>query len=76
MPTSPQKGSVMTILLVIALIVAVGFGAFYYAKNGQTQLPNFNSTNSGKTPAPTATPDETASWKTYTFNNEFSFKHP
>lgn len=78
MPKNPQQGNVAIILLVVALLGAVGFGAFYYGKNTKSSSdspidPGFFKNPGRSTPTPTL--DETANWKTYT-HEALSFKYP
>lgn len=61
MSKSPQKGNAPIIVLVVALLATVGFGAYYYGKSSNS--PATSQTTPAISPTPTPTIDETANWK-------------
>ncbi len=69
------------ILLIVLMIIVILGGAYVLNKNSikiAKMLPSPTPTstiNPTQTSTPVATPDPTASWKTYT-NSDFSFKYP
>lgn len=76
-PSQPAKNNnSLVIILSILLLIAVGLaGLFYFQiQRLSKELANYQTR---PFPTPTATPDVTANWKTYT-NSEigFSFKYP
>ncbi len=76
-----QKGFAGIIILIIALILAGLAGAYYF---GKSQTPNLQPQNPvvvSQTPqpmlSPSASPDETANWKTYkSAQLNLNFKYP
>jgi len=76
MPKNPQQGNVAVIVLVAALLAAVGFGAFYYGKSASIKTtPKASDSAAQTTPTPSA--DETANWETYSnAQYKFELRHP
>lgn len=71
----PKSGSGFTIAsMALFVLVSLGVIVFLYYQNQQLKgmLANYQKPS----PTPTATPDPTAGWKTYTNNSGFSFKYP
>lgn len=77
-----QKGFAPVLILVGILVLGmVAGGAYYFGKSQvskpQPQNPVIASQIPQPVSSPSASPDETASWKTYTNNNfTFSIKYP
>lgn len=73
-PAKKDSHGITIAALAIFILLSLAAVAFLYYQNQQlkTMLANYQTT-----PVPTATPDVTANWKTYTNLQEgFSFKYP
>ena len=78
-----QQGNVLIVVLVVALLVAVGFGAYHFGKSGDLKV-NPSIPTEELVPSPTSAPDETAYWNTYKGetaytsdgSSSFSIKYP
>lgn len=75
-PPKPQVKNSLVLIMSILLIVTVGIaGLFYFQiQKLSKELSKYQTQSS---PTPTATPDSTANWKTFTSTKfGFSFKYP
>ncbi len=70
----PKSSPILPVILVLLLLLSLGSTAFLYYQN--TQLKNMlASYQTIVSPAPSATTDSAANWKTYAAK-KFSFKYP
>lgn len=78
-PTPGQKSNSITIIsLGVFILLCLGAVAFFYNQNQQLKKMLANYQNQVATsPTPTATPDPTANWKTYSYSKfNYSFRIP
>jgi hypothetical protein len=79
-PTKQEKTKSnfsLVLILSFTTIIATLIAGFFYFQNMQLRTELSKKIEVASTPTPTATPDETTNWKTYTdTKDKFSFKYP
>lgn len=77
---SNQNGNILIVIGIIILFLIIAGGAYYFGKSKALKFESQNPTvsqTSSVAPISSSTPDETASWKTYTNTlNNFEINYP
>lgn len=73
--TMQKRGFILPLVIIIVATFIVGAGAFYLGKKSPGSTATNPVVTSQNSPAPSLTPDETASWKTYS-SDLFTLKYP